>query len=114
MRTPDPDREAVVYDPAALRERLNRTMKRRLSDDVESLFNRACLVSDLDTAEELLTLLKGMLEREGQKFARDRRFAEDLIERLTDDLRQRQHKKRAKMSQMEAQALRTGTLSDAR
>ena len=82
MKTQDPDRGVVLYDPATLRDRLNRAMKRRLSDDVESLFNRACLVADLDTAEELLALLRDMLEREGRKFPRDRRLNEGLIRRL--------------------------------
>jgi hypothetical protein len=68
LTPPDPRRRLEVYDPEGLMDRLNRTFRRRLSDRVESLFQEACLADDLDTAEELLTVLVNMHERRRRNF----------------------------------------------
>jgi hypothetical protein len=98
-RATDAEMEPAAYDGAVIRERLNRSMRRRLSDDVESLFHKACLTSDLETGEELLVLLTGMLRRDAERFSRDRRLTEGLIERLTAELRERQQNKQANAAQ---------------
>jgi hypothetical protein len=86
MTPADPDRPLGVYDPVAVRNRLNRYMKRRLSDDLEGLVHAACLGGDLEMAEELLAALRHKLQRDCEKYGRDRRMAGDLIERIAAEL----------------------------
>ncbi len=58
-------REVNVSDQK-LQERLNgvgRSLRRRLSDKIEVLFQEACLSGDLETAESLLAILERMSTR---------------------------------------------------
>jgi hypothetical protein len=89
LSKPDPERRLDTYDVAAAREQRDQSAKRRLSDEVERVFEKACRVGDVDTARGLLTLLAAMLQRDASKFARDRRLTDELIERLTADLQER-------------------------
>jgi hypothetical protein len=54
----------LQVDPAVIQARLNRTMRRRLSDDLVALTERACQMGHHDTAEELLGVLRNLLQRE--------------------------------------------------
>ena len=83
---PAAERRLEVYDSSLIRDRLNRTMRRRLSDDLENLIRKACLVGRLDTADELLTVLRHLLDIEGQQFQRDRRIVDGMLEGLVADL----------------------------
>ena len=38
-----PHRELAVYDPDGVLERLNKTLRRRLSDRIEAVFRAACI-----------------------------------------------------------------------
>jgi dsRNA-specific ribonuclease len=69
---------AAVYDPGAIRNRLNRYMKRRLSDELEAVIHAAYLSGDLETAEELLVILQNKRERDARKY--DQRISNDLAE----------------------------------
>jgi hypothetical protein len=86
IKAPDPKRELGLYDPATIRDLLNRVMKRRLSDDLESLCQKARLAGDLRTARGLLAVLADLVQREDKRFARDRRVSDGMIERLTAEL----------------------------
>ena len=47
-----------VQIPGARLARVNQSLKRRLDDDVEEVFNRACATNDLEAAADLLALLE--------------------------------------------------------
>jgi hypothetical protein len=83
---PPTERRLEVYDAAVIRNRLNRTMRRRLSDDLETLIRKACLVGRLDTADELLITLRHLLDIEGQQFQRDRRITDGVLEGLSAEI----------------------------
>ena len=84
IRAADADRPLAVYDPVAIENRLNRYMKRRLSDELEAVIHAAYLSGDLETAEELLVILQNKRERDARKY--DRRISDVLAERLTSEL----------------------------
>src|SRR4249920_267508 len=44
--------------PGARMARVNQSLKRRLDDDVEEVFSRACATNDLESAADLLLLLE--------------------------------------------------------
>jgi hypothetical protein len=78
-----------VYDPEGLMDRLNRTFRRRLSDRVEALFQEACLADDLDTAEELLTVLVNMHGRRRRNFGGERRISAEAVVKIREELSRR-------------------------
>ena len=83
---PPTERRLEVYDSSVIRDRLNRTMRRRLSDDLETLIRKACMVGRHDTADELLITLRNLLDVEGRQFQRDRRIAEGTLESLAAEI----------------------------
>jgi hypothetical protein len=89
LTAPDPHRRLEVYDPEGFMNRLNRTFRRRLSDRVEALFQEACLADDLDTAEELLTVLVNMHERRSRKFGGERRINDEAVVKIREELAKR-------------------------
>ncbi len=86
MPPPSTERRLDVYDSSVIRDRLNRSMRRRLSDDLENLVRKACMVGRHDTAEELLVTLRNLLAIETQQFKRDRRVADNLVEELAAEI----------------------------
>jgi len=87
--TPDPHRKIPVYDPAGVRDRLNRTFRRRLSDRVEDLFQEACLAGDTDTAGELLTVLVNLQERRSRALGSERRINAETVAKAREELTKR-------------------------
>ena len=83
---PPAERRLEVYDATAIRNRLNRTMRRRLSDDLENLVRKACMVGRHETAEELLGALRNLLELESKLYPRDRRIVDGIIETLAAEI----------------------------
>jgi hypothetical protein len=73
---------------AVVRERINRVLRRRLSDRVEDVFQEACMSGDLDTAEELLRVLEAMHARR-QALVGDRRISSADLVRAREDLARR-------------------------
>jgi hypothetical protein len=72
--------------------RLSRTQKsirRRLCDDVEDVFYRACAVGDLETAADLATAMENLQARRQQKYGRDRRINDCAIIRARAELDRR-------------------------
>jgi hypothetical protein len=95
MSPPPTERRLEVYDASVIRDRLNRTMRRRLSDDLETLIRKTCLVGHPATAEELLTVLRNLLLIEGERFSRDRRIADGVLERLEIEIAAARSRKQA-------------------
>jgi hypothetical protein len=77
--------------PADRFSQVRRSLRRRIDDAVEDVFQRACLTGDLDTAEELLAVLESMRARRISMYGRNRRINDDDIVRLRTELQQRQH-----------------------
>ena len=59
------------------------------SDKIEDLFQSACLAGDLDSAEDLLTVLVNMQERRSRKFGGERRISDDAVVRARAELARR-------------------------
>ena len=85
LSAPDPSAKPEVYDPQGMLARLNRTFRRRLSDQVHDVFREACMSGDLDTAAELLTVLEKMHDRR-KSLASERRFSDESIVKAREEL----------------------------
>ena len=83
-----PDRPPPMPIGTVVRERINRVLRRRLSDRVEDVFQEACVSSDLDTAEELLHVLEAMHARR-QALVGDRRLSSADLVRAREELGRR-------------------------
>jgi hypothetical protein len=66
--------------------RVNQSLKRRLDDDLEAVFNRACAANDLESAADLLTVLEKWHARRSASYGRERRINSAAIERARKDL----------------------------
>jgi hypothetical protein len=53
-------------DEAAIRDRINRSMRRRMSDELVSLIRRACLCGHAETAKGLWVVLRDLTMREAK------------------------------------------------
>ena len=71
-----------------VRERINRALRRRLSDRVVDVFHEACMSGDLTTAEELLEVLEAMQDRR-QALLGDRRISDEDVVRAREELASR-------------------------
>ena len=70
---------------AIVHERLNRVLRRRLSDRVMDVFQEACISGDLDTAEELLVVIEAMSSRR-QSSAGERRISDEDVVQASEEL----------------------------
>src|SRR6185312_9011598 len=64
-----------VRIPGARLARVNQALKRRLDDDVEEVFSRACAGNDLESAADLLQLLEKWHARRSSSYGRERRIS---------------------------------------
>jgi hypothetical protein len=64
-----------VRIPGARLARMNQSLKRRLDDDVEEVFSRACATNDLEAAADLLMLLEKWHARRSANYGRERRIS---------------------------------------
>ena len=64
-----------VRIPGARLARVNQSLKRRLDDDVEEVFHRACATNDLEAATDLLLLLEKWHARRSASYGRERRIS---------------------------------------
>jgi hypothetical protein len=85
LSAPDPSAKLEVYDPQGLLARLNRTFRRRLSDQVQDVFREACMSGDVDTAGELMTVLEKMHDRH-KSLAKERRLSDEAIAKAREEL----------------------------
>lgn len=72
--------------PGARLARVNQSLKRRLDDDVEEVFNRACATNDLEAAADLLALLEKWHARRSASYGRERRMSGASVQRVRDEL----------------------------
>lgn len=74
-------------DDAVIRERLARSMRRRMSDDLISLIRRACLIGHAETAKALWLVLADLAGRETkQHFPHGRKIDGGIIEQLAIEI----------------------------
>ncbi len=79
-------RVTEVAIPGARLARVNQSLKRRLDDDVEEVFNRACASNDLESATDLLALLEKWHTRRSANYGRERRIAGANLQRARKEL----------------------------
>lgn len=79
---------------SVVRERMNRTLRRRLSDRVMDVFQEACVAGDLVTAEELLAVLDAMHRRRQAAFG-DRRLSSQDLDNAREELASRKAERAA-------------------
>ena len=75
-----------VRIPGSRLARVNQSLKRRLDDDVEEVFSRACATNDLDAASDLLTLLEKWHARRSASYGRERRISGASLQRARKEL----------------------------
>jgi hypothetical protein len=85
---PDAQRRIPLYDPTGASGRPPRTFRRRLRDRVEDLFQDACVAGDLETAEELLTIVENMQKRR-EYSGQDRRVEDEFFATAREELARR-------------------------
>jgi hypothetical protein len=72
--------------PGARLARVNQSLKRRLDDDVEEVFHRACATNDLEAAADLLALLEKWHMRRSASYGRERRISGASVQRARKEL----------------------------
>ena len=72
--------------PGARLARVNQALKRRLDDDVEEVFHRACATNDLESAGDLLALLEKWHSRRSASYGRERRITGANLQRARKEL----------------------------
>src|SRR5689334_17226020 len=85
---PPPDPPSLAPITTMMRARINRVLRRRLSDRVTDVFDEACIGGDLETAEELLEVLEAM-HRRRQAAVGERRLSSDELTRAREQLSSR-------------------------
>ena len=78
--------QSEVQIPGARLARVNQSLKRRLDDDVEEVFSRACASNDLESAADLLVLLEKWHARRSASYGRERRIAGANLARARKEL----------------------------
>ena len=84
--TRDPRRPSEAYNPDAVQDRLNRSMRRRLADDLTHLIRRTILIGNVEAARGLLGVLREQVEREKHRFPHGRRPAHQAIDQLDAEI----------------------------
>lgn len=87
-------------------ERLHRSFRRRLSDDIEDVFHRACLEKDLASAAGLLAVLEDIYHGGRLGFGYERRINDEPLRQARATLR---HCREANANNTTADAAREPT-----
>jgi hypothetical protein len=66
--------------------RVNQSLKRRLDDDIEEVFNRAVAGKDAESAGDLLELMEKWHARRQQRYGRERRISGANVQRARLEL----------------------------
>jgi hypothetical protein len=64
---------------AIIRDRINRSMRRRMSDELVSLIRRACLCGHAETAKGLWVVLRDLTRREARQRYPHGRLPDDTL-----------------------------------
>jgi hypothetical protein len=91
---PDKSPGGSLSAEATLRDRVNRMLKNRLSDRVDDVFQQAMIAGDLDTAEDLLSIMENMHERR-RSAAGEARINDEALVRARLELSVRKDARRA-------------------
>jgi hypothetical protein len=86
LRPINADQQQQTYDPFERRDQLNKSLRRRLSDDLEALIHKACQRGHIGTAEELLIVLRNLIDWEREHFPHGRRPVEGTLDRLAAEI----------------------------
>jgi hypothetical protein len=81
-----PSAVSEVRIPGSRLARVNQFRRRRLDDDVEDLFNRACVSNDLASAADLLALLEKWHARRSAGYGSERRISGAALFRARREL----------------------------
>jgi len=74
-------------DEAAIRDRINRSMRRRMSDELVGLIRRACLCGHAETAKGLWVVLRDLTLREAKlRYPNGRMPDKGLLETLAVEI----------------------------
>lgn len=92
---------ALLGGTVGVRNRLNEVLRRRLSDRVTDVFDRACLSGDFDTAGELLEVLEAMHIRR-QAAVGERRIGDEGVVRAREQLAARRAEREKLMARASA------------
>ncbi len=87
------------HDLAIPAERMTRmyvSLKRRLTDKIEDVLEEACVIGDLQTAEELLQVLEYMHARQPVRSGPDRRAQVDRLASLRAEVARQQQLRAAR------------------
>lgn len=87
------------HDLAIPAERMTRmyvSLKRRLTDKIEDVLEEACVIGDLQTAEELLQVLEYMHARQPVRNGHDRRAQVDRLASLRTEVGRQQQLRAAR------------------
>lgn len=78
---------AKPLDDLVVRDRINRSMRRRMSDDLVTLIRRACLCGHAETAKGLWVVLRDLTFREAkQHYPHGRVPEKSLLETLAVEI----------------------------
>ncbi|MDE2581783.1 MAG: hypothetical protein KGL52_09125 [Rhodospirillales bacterium] len=80
------------------------SLKRRLSDKIEDVLEEACVIGDLQTAEELLQVLEFMDARHPRNDGPDRRARATRIMQLRKEVERQQQLRAARLSRATSNA----------
>lgn len=72
--------------PGARLSRVNQSRRRRLDDDAEDLFHRACMAKDLEAAADMLAVLEKWHARRLAGHGRDQRIDDAPLQRARREL----------------------------
>jgi hypothetical protein len=75
-----------VRIPGSRMARVNQSLKRRLDDDVEEVFHRACATNDLESAKDLLAVLEKWHARRQALYGRERRISGASVQRARKEV----------------------------
>ncbi len=82
------DRKAEQQVPAQRLDRVRQTFRRRLSDQLEEVFYRACTENDMRTASCLYAIIEDMNSRRNQQHGLERRISDEALARAKEALEQ--------------------------
>jgi hypothetical protein len=93
-----------VRIPGARLARVNQSLKRRLDDDLEEVFARACATNDLEAAADLLALLEKWHARRSAAYGRERRINGASLERIRKELERLTTLHKSKMAEKDLES----------
>ena len=76
------------------------SLKRRLSDKIEDVLEEACVLGDLQTAEELLQVLELLYARQPRTTGPDRRRQADRLASLRNEVTRQRHLRTARTARL--------------